>query len=64
MKVVAVAGDVTVTIFRVRVGLSTRNHLKGLDLRDTCVNHHCLLSALLECENVAFDIVVGNRKLG
>jgi hypothetical protein len=61
MKVFGVAGDVTVTIFRVTLGLSTRNHPKGLDLRDTYVNHYCLRSALLECENVAFDIVVGSK---
>lgn len=58
MKIYGVSGDVSVTIFRVRLGLSTTNHAKGLDLRDTYVNHYCLRSALLECENVA---VVGSK---
>lgn len=61
MRVFGIAGDVTVTIFRVRLGLSTRNHPKGIDLRDTYVNHYCLRSALPECENAVFDIAVGSK---
>jgi len=61
MKVFGIAGDVTVTIFRGRLGLSTRNHPKGIDLRDTYVNHYCVRSALPECENAVFDIAVGSK---